>query len=136
MAKIIFTDPSITLNAVDISSHVTQIEISTTAPDVDVTGFGPTEGMEYAAGKPDNEVTLTMIQDYDAGKIDATIWPLLRTETTLVAKPTSEAVGATNPSFTMKVLVSNYTPLAATVNERGEVSVTWKVNGAITRAVA
>jgi hypothetical protein len=75
-------------------------------------------------------------QDYASGEVEATIFPLLGTVTTVTVKPVSGATTATNPLYTVSCLVSEWTPLNGAVGELATASVTWPVSGAITKAIA
>ena len=40
MAKTVLTDVSVTINSVDLSDHISQVEVSMKKDEVDATGFG------------------------------------------------------------------------------------------------
>ena len=75
-------------------------------------------------------------QDFAASNVEATVYPLIGSTTTVVVKPTSSAVGATNPSYTFSALVSSWSPVAGSVGDLATVSVTWPISGAITKATS
>ena len=135
MAVLAFLDASVVVNAVDLSDHVKQATIATSTDDLDDTAMGDTYRSRIA-GLKDWSVTIQFHQDFAAGEVDATLFPLLGTVTTVTIKPTSGAVSATNPSYSGSVLVNDYKPLDGSVGDLAGVSVTWPGAGTLTRAVA
>lgn len=135
MAVFSFNDASVVVNSVDLSDHVAQVTIETSADDLDDTAMGDTYRSRIG-GLKDWSVTLRFHQDFAASEVDATIFPLLGTTTTITIKPTSAAVSATNPSYSGSVLVNDYKPLDGSVGDLAGVSVTWPGAGTLTRATS
>jgi hypothetical protein len=79
---------------------------------------------------------LTFNQDYATSTVDATLWPLLGSNATVVIKPTSTAVSASNPSYTVPVSVIDYTPVSGQIGDLATFSITLPTNGAVSRATA
>ena len=118
MAITMSNDVSLVVNSVDLSDHVREITITMSADDLDATAMGA-QSKAHAVGLRDDRIEVTFLQDYASAKVDATLNPLVSSSTpfTIVAKPTSGAVTATNPSYTMSSLLFDYTPIDATVGE-------------------
>ena len=135
MARIVLTDAKVTINSVNLSDHIASVSLSTTNDVVETSAFSSTAAKTRVAGLQDNSVTLEFHQDYASSNVEATIYPLLGTTTTIVVSPTS-TVSATSPSYTFTALVSEWTPLNGGVGELATASVTWPVSGAITKAFA
>lgn len=135
MATFAFTDASVVINSVDLSDHVRQVTLDVSFDDLDDTAMGDTYRSRIG-GLGDWNVSLEFNQDFAASEIDATLWPLMGTTTTIVVKPTSGAVSATNPSYSGSVLVNDYSPLANSVGDLATVSVTWPGAGTLTRATS
>ena len=135
MARIVLTDAKVTINSVNLSDHIASVSLSTTNDVVETSAFSSTAAKTRVAGLQDNSVTLEFHQDYASSNVEATIYPLLGTTTTIVVSPTS-SVSATSPSYTFTALVSEWTPLNGGVGELATASVTWPVSGAITKAFA
>jgi hypothetical protein len=134
MARIVLTDATVTVNAVDLSQYIASVTINSTREVVDTTGFSTSGARTRIAGLQDNSVTLEFHQDFASGAVEATIFPLIGTTTTVVVKPTSAVVGPTNPSYTCTALVSEWTALSGTVGELSTASVSWPISGAITKS--
>jgi hypothetical protein len=134
MAAIVLKDASITINAVDLSSLSNNVEIVYEIESVEVTAFGGNRS--FVGGLQNNSVTVEIMQDFAATKTEATIFPLVGTTTTLVFKPTTSAVGATNPSYTITgAYLASHTPISATVGELAMTSLTF-TGGTLVKAVA
>ena len=135
MAKFVATDHKLTLNSTDLSSSLHSIELTVQADEVDTTTFGGA-WKTVTGGLKSGSVKLNFYQDFGAGAVDATLWPLLNTNATVVITPTSSAVSATNPAYTAICLVSQYQPFASTVGDLATLSVTWPTSGTVSRATA
>jgi len=136
MAKIVLTNAVVTVNAVDLSDSVSSITLNSSFDSVETTGFSSTAARTRIGGLADNSISLEFHQDYASGEVEATIFPLLGTVTTVTVKPVSGSTTATNPLYTVSCLVSEWTPLNGAVGELATASVTWPVSGAITKAIA
>lgn len=136
MARIVLTDASVTVNSIDLSTYIASVTLNSTREVVDTTGFSTSGARTRVAGLQDNSITLEFHQDFASGAVEATIYPLIGSTTTIVVKPTSSSVGTTNPSYTCTALVSEWTPLSGTVGELATASITWPISGAITKATS
>lgn len=136
MARIVLTNAYVTVNSVDVSDHVASVTLNSSIDVVETTAFSSTAARTRIGGLADNSITLEFHQDYASTSIEATVYPLLGTTTTVVVKPNGSTTSVTNPSYTGTVLVSEWTPLNGAVGELATASVTWPVSGAITKATA
>ena len=140
MARIVLTNVQVTVGAVDLSDHVASVTLSTTYDVLETTAFAggnvPTAAKTRIAGLADNSVTLEFHQDFAAGEVEQTIYPLLGTTAAVAIKPnTSALAGADNPEYQFQALISEWTPLNGAVGELATASVTWPISGAITKDV-
>lgn len=136
MAKLVLTNAYVTINAVDLSDAIASITLSTSRDAVETTAFGSTGARTRVAGLIDNSVTIEFHQDFASGEVETTIYPLLGTSTAIVVKPNGSTTGATNPSYAFNALVTEWTPVNGAVGELASASVTWPVDGAITKTTA
>ena len=134
MAVLVLTNAFITINSVNLSDHVASITLTTNDDVVETTAFGST-ARTRVAGLGDNSVAIEFHQDYATSNVEATIYPLLGTTTSVVVKPNGATTAATNPSYTFTALVSEWTPLNGAVGELATASVTWPISGEVTKAV-
>jgi hypothetical protein len=135
MAKLVLTNPSITIGGVDLSDHISNITLETKYDIVETTTFGST-AKTRVAGLADNQVTLDFMQDFASSSVEATIYPLLGTTTSIVIKPVAGTTTTTNPQYTISALVADWTPLKGGIGQLATASVTWPVSGAITKALS
>lgn len=136
MAIFVATDFSVSINgSTALASYLTQVELKTSANDVTTTAFG-SSWVTRVAGLKEGSLTLNFNQDYAAAAVDATLWPLLGSNATVVIKPTSTATSATNPAYTAICLVTDLTPVAGNIGDLATFSVTWPTTGAVSRATA
>ena len=135
MAKYAATDHSITVNGSAFSTALQSVELMVEAAELETTAFGGTF-RERIGGLKTGSVTLNFFQDFAAGQVDATLFPLLGSNATVVVKPTSGTVSATNPAFTAVCLVTQYTPFSSSVGDIATTSVTWPTTGTVSRATA
>ena len=136
MAIFVATDFSVSINgSTALASYLTQVELKTSANDITTTSFGST-WVTRVAGLKEGSLTLQFNQDYAASAVDATLWPLLGSQATVVIKPTSTAVSATNPAYTAVCLVNDLTPVGGQIGDLATFSVTWPTTGTVSRATA
>ena len=136
MAIFVATDFSVSINgSTALASYLTQVELKATANDVTTTAFG-SSWVTRVAGLREGSLTLQFNQDYATTTVDATLWPLLGTNATVVIKPTSTAVSASNPAYTAICVVNDLTPVSGNIGDLATFSVTWPTTGAISRATA
>lgn len=124
-----------TINSVILSDHISSITIDTKEEILETTGFG-SSAKTRVAGLVDNSVSIEFFQDFASTNVEATIYPLLGSTTTIVVSPTSSAASSTNPTYTFIALVSEWQPLKGAIGALATASVTWPISGTITKAVA
>lgn len=138
MSKFIIKDAVVTINSVDLSNRVAQVEVTMAADDVDVSTMG-TGVHQHLAGLRNDQFVLTFLSDFDAAEVDATLFPLLATATSqptfaVKVRPQSGSASTTNPSYeSTTAILLNYSPISGAVGARAETQVTIPSNVAITR---
>jgi hypothetical protein len=136
MAQLVFTNGFVSVNGVDLSDHVTNVTIDIQSDEVDITAMSGEGWKTNTGGLKSWSAQFTFQQDFAAGKVDATIWPLLGTSTEVVLKPVNGGTTSTNPEYSGNVLVNAYSPIANGVGELATVQVTWPGSGALSRATS
>lgn len=134
MAKFVASTVTTTINGVDYSSSLAQVELSIESDDVETTAFG-SDWRTRIGGLKQASLTLSFHADYASGAIDSVLWPLLNSIATVVIKPTSGTVSASNPTYTGTFLVNNHM-FSASVGDLSTFDVTWPASGTVTRATA
>lgn len=134
MAVLALTDASITINSVALSSKANSVTLTYEVDAVEATGFGTNH--QFVGGLQNNSCEIAFMQDFASSQVEATIYPLVGTTTTVVIKPTSGAVGATNPSYTLTgTFLASHTPVAGGVGELAMTTLSF-TGGTLTKAVA
>lgn len=135
MAKIVLTDAYININGTTLSQFANSVTLTYEKEAVEVTTFGAT-GRTFQAGLQNISCEVTFMQDFAATEVEATVYPLVGTTTTVVIKPTSGAVSATNPSYTLSsTYLAAHTPVNGTVGELSTTVLTFQ-GGSLAKATA
>jgi hypothetical protein len=132
MARLVLTNASVVFGSTDLSDHIASVTLNSTFDIVETTAFGNT-AKTRVAGLADNSVTFEFHQDYATSSVEQTIYPLLGTAVSVVAKPVAGTTTSVNPQYQFSTLVSEWTPLNGSVGELATASVTWPISGAITK---
>ena len=136
MAVIVLTDVAVTVNAVNMSPFTTSAKLSITVDEKETTAFGSTY-KSRVGGLKDWKLELEFNEDFAAGAVDQTIYPLIGTVVAVTMKPTSAANATTNPQYSGNVLVGgNYDPIEGKVGDLGTTKVSWSGSGTLTRLTA
>jgi hypothetical protein len=140
MAKVVLTNPIVTLDAVDLSDHITSLSINTNYDLVEVTQIGDI-AKKMVAGLEDNSATFEFQQDFaaisyvgDSG-VDAVIFPKRGLKIACTVRPTTAAISATNPEYRFDVIVSQWSPLSNGVGELATIQVQWPIFGEIDKII-
>lgn len=136
MARLVLTNPSITINGVDLKDHIAQVTISRSVNEVETTSFGDS-GVTRIGGLEDSSITLSFHQDFATGSnVEAIVYPLVGGTTSVVIKPVTGTTTTTNPSYSATVLVTEWTPLNGSVGDLTTADVSWPVSGVITKSTS
>jgi len=120
MAIYVLKDTTVTVNSIDLTTYVTNVELVQAVDSVESTAMSAssTNGHQFVGGIQNNMVTISFNQDFATSKVHATLTALVGVQTTVVVKPTSAAVGATNPNFTItNCLMNEYRPVTGAVGD-------------------
>lgn len=135
MAVFVLKDASFTVNSVDLSAYVSSISLNYEVDSVSVDAMG-LAGHQFTGGMQNISVDVTLNQDFAATKVAATLDALIGTTTTIVIKPTSAAVGAANPSYTISNAFLNGTqPVNGSVGDLAQMSVSF-TGGSLVKATS
>ena len=111
MAIYLDNNVGLKIATVDLSSYVTSITLTQTFDEVETTAMGAT-AHQFAKGLEASTLTVDFLNDWDAAKVQATLQAAYGTSVTAVIIPVKgTAVGATNPTYTVSILVNNLTPV-------------------------
>lgn len=117
MAQLVLTNAEILVNTVNLSDRANSVTVTFEVDSVEVTAFGDA-GHKFAGGLQNISCEISFQQDFAASEVEATVYALVGTTTTVVVKPTSAVVSATNPSYTLTgTFLASHTPVMGAVGE-------------------
>lgn len=135
MAVIVLTNAYITVNSVVLSDHANSVTLNYEVDAVESTTFGNT-GHTFVGGLQNNSCEIAFMQDFAAANVEATVFPLVGTQTTVVVKPNGGTTSATNPAYTLSsTYLAAHTPVAATVGEMAMTTLTFQ-GGTLAKATS
>jgi hypothetical protein len=119
------------INSVDLSDLVTAVTINRTFDELEVTAMGDT-AHKFVKGLEASTVTIDFLNDTAATKTLATLQAAWGTTVTAVFLQTKgTAVSATNPLYTVSLLVNNTTDINGAVGDIGTQSITFTANSTV-----
>lgn len=123
MAITVLNNAQVLVNGVDLSDHVSKVTVKDQRTSVDVTAMGATN-KTVTKGLGDGSITIDFFQDFAAGKVHATLQPLIGSSTgvSVEVRPTNAARSATNPAVLMTGLLMNYSALDGKVGDASAIS--------------
>jgi hypothetical protein len=146
MSKIVLTNAYVVFeNTYDFSDHISSITISTVHDVLDVT---PVQSgiiyKEVLAGVGTNSVSFEFYQDFANDSIEEFFGGVppysvepnrVGTKVSCVVRPLNTVKSATNPEYQFEALVTEWTPINASVGSLSTVTVNWPISGAITKDI-
>lgn len=123
----VITDAFISVNGIDLSDQVKQVTINYSAEIKDDFGVMGDKSIRRGVGLKDWSMGIEFLQNFDAAKVDATIFPLVGAAEfpMKVRKSKTDAISATNPEFQGNGLIDgDYSILGASVGETSNTSIT------------
>ena len=131
MAVFLNNGVSVTVNSVDLSDHVTAVTINRTFDELEVTAMGDT-AHKFVKGLEASTVTIDFLNDTATSKTLQTLQAAWGTTVTAIFIQTKgTAVSATNPTYTVSLLVNNTTDINGAVGDMGTQSITFTANSTV-----
>lgn len=116
---------------IDLSDHVTSVTLNRNFDELEITSMGDS-AHKFVKGLEASSVTIDFLNDTAAASVLATLQSAWGTTVTVVLlQDKSSAVSATNPLYTMSVLVNGTTDINGAVGDIGTQSVTWNCNSTV-----
>jgi hypothetical protein len=112
----IYLDNLVGLNiaTVDLSEYITAITLTQTFDEVETTTMGDTSH-DFAKGLEASTLQVDFLNDWAAAKVQATLQAAYGTSVTALIVPvraaSSTTISASNPLYTVSILVNNLTPV-------------------------
>ena len=134
MATLVLTNAFVEIAGVDLSASVAELVVNRNTEMVDNTAMGDTF-RSFLTGMQTWNMEIEFHQDYAAGNVHATIWPILACQTCFIIKPVNSATTVANPSWTGNMVIESYPPIGGRVGELLDTRMTARsVGGAITQS--
>jgi hypothetical protein len=133
MAKMVLLASYCLLNASDLSSYASKIELTVDVEDKDVTTYASLGWKEILGGLKSGTLALTFKQDVAVSALDSIVWALLGTVVTFEVRLVNTARTTSNPAYTGSVLIKGWNPIGGNVGDAAEVSVSYPTSGAVAR---
>jgi hypothetical protein len=131
MAVFLNNGVGVKVNSVDLSDHVNNITLNRNFDELEVTAMGDS-GHKFIKGLEASSITLDFLNDTATASVLQTLQAAWGTNVTLVLlQNKGTAVSATNPLYTMTVLVNGTTDINGATGDLATQSVTWNVSGTI-----
>ena len=131
MAVFLNNKVGVKINTVDLSDHVTSITLNRTFDELEVTAMGDSSH-KFVKGLEASSVTIDFLNDTAAGETLATLQAAWGTTVTCVfLQDKDTAVSATNPLYTVSLLINNTTDIAGDVASIGMQSITFTANSTV-----
>ena len=133
MATLMYSDATFVCNSVDLSNHVRSLTLTYEAEMLDDTVMGTSGTRSNRPGLKNWSFEVTFLQDFAAGSVDATLFPLVGAVAfPVTSKPTSAAVSVTNPQYSGNAILESYPPIAGEVGAMAEATASFRAGGGST----
>ena len=131
MAIFLQNNVGVKINSVDLSDHITSVTLTQNFDELEVTALGDT-AHKFAKGLEASTLTLDFLNDFAASNVQATLQAAYGTTVTAVLLPVKgTAVSATNPLYTVSIIVNNLTPLNGAVGDISTSSMSFTCNSTV-----
>jgi hypothetical protein len=131
MAVFLNNNVGVKINSVDLSDHVTSVTINRVFDELEVTAMGDT-AHKFVKGLESSTVTIDFLNDSATSSVLQTLQAAWGTTVTAVFLQTKgTAVGATNPLYTVSLLINNTTDINGAVADIGSMSITFTANSTV-----
>ena len=131
MAVFLNNKVGVKINTVDLSDHVTAVTINRVFDELEVTAMGD-NSHKFVKGLEASTVTIDFLNDTASANVLATLQAAWGTTVTAIfIQEKGTAVSATNPTYTVSLLVNNTTDINGAVGDIGTQSITFTANSAV-----
>jgi hypothetical protein len=131
MAIFLQNNVGVKINSVDLSDHITSVTLTQNFDELEVTALGDSSH-KFVKGLEASTLTLNFLNDFAAASVQATLQSAYGTTVTAVLLPVKgTAVSATNPLYTVSIIVNNLTPLNGAVGDISNSSMSFTCNSTV-----
>jgi hypothetical protein len=131
MAVFLNNQVGVKVNSVDLSDHVNNITLNRNFDELEVTAMGDS-GHKFIKGLEASSITIDFLNDTATASVLQTLQAAWGQNVTVVLlQNKGTAVSATNPLYTMTVLLNGTTDINGATGDLSTQSVTWNVSGTV-----
>jgi hypothetical protein len=131
MAVFLNNKVGVKINTVDLSDHVTAVTINRVFDELEVTAMGDSSH-KFVKGLEAATVTIDFLNDTASANVLATLQAAWGTTVTAIfIQEKGTAVSASNPTYTVSLLVNNTTDINGAVGDIGTQSITFTANSTV-----
>lgn len=131
MAVFLNNNVGVKINSVDLSDHVTAVSLNRSFDEIEVSSMGDS-AHRFVKGLEASTVTIDFLNDTASANVLATLQAAWGTTVTAVFIQTKgTAVSATNPLYTVSLLINNTTDINGAVGDIGTQSITFTANSTV-----
>jgi hypothetical protein len=115
MAIYLDNNVGLKIATVDLSEYITSITLTQTFDEVETTVMGAT-AHQFSKGLESSTLAVDFLNDWAAAKVGATLQAAYGTSVTALIVPVKGSptvVSATNPLYTVSILINNLTPVGS-----------------------
>ena len=136
MAIFLQNNVGVKINSIDLSDHITSVTLTQNFDELEVTALGDS-AHKFVKGLEASTLTLNFLNDFAASSVQATLQSAYGTTVTAVLLPVKgTAVSATNPLYTVSILINNLTPLNGAVGDISNSSMTFTCNSTVVQTTS
>ena len=131
MAVFLNNGVGVKVNSVDLSDHVNNITLNRNFDELEVTAMGDS-GHKFIKGLEASSITLDFLNDTATASVLQTLQAAWGTNVTVVLlQNKGTAVSATNPLYTVSLLINNTTDINGATGDISTQSITFTANSTI-----
>jgi hypothetical protein len=131
MAVMLNSLVGVKINSVDISDHVSSATLTQNFDELEITSLGDS-AHKFVKGLEASTLSLDFFNDFAASQITPTLQAAYGTTVTAVIIPVKgTAVSASNPLYTVSILINNLTPISGDVASINASSISFTCNSTV-----
>ena len=115
MAIYLDNNVGLKIATVDLSEYITSITLTQTFDEVETTVMGA-QSHQFSRGLESSTLAVDLLNDWAAAKVGATLQAAYGTSVTALIVPVKGSptvISATNPLYTVSILINNLTPVGS-----------------------
>lgn len=131
MAVMLNSLVGVKINSVDISDHVSSATLTQNFDELEITSLGDLSH-KFVKGLEASTLSLDFFNDFAASQVTPTLQAAYGTTVTAVLIPVKgTAVSASNPLYTVSILINNLTPISGDVASINASSISFTCNSTV-----